>query len=116
MAGCVWGTWDWTRDPWLTGLAGVILGVAVAPFFVPTGYRLSSEGIEISRPWRSWRRPWTSFRAVRPGPDLVVLSPFAKRSWLDSIRGEILLLEGNGGEVLEYVEAKVGKETRSDAG
>jgi hypothetical protein len=108
VAGSVWGVIAWTGDPWMTVLAAAVLAVSVAPFFVPTSYRLSEEGVEIHRPWRTKRRSWTDFRRVLAGRNLLVLTPFEKRTWLETIRGETLLIEDNRGEVLEYVEAMVG--------
>jgi hypothetical protein len=103
----------WTSSAWLAGLAAALLAVSVAPFFVRTGYRLSDEGVEIRRPWRRRRRPWADFRAVLAGRDLVVLSPFERRTWLEAVRGETLLLEDNRGEVLDYVEEMVGRKAGS---
>ena len=116
VVGTCWGVADWSRDAWLTVLAVVVLAFSVGPFFVPTAYRLSSTGVEIRRPWRTWRRPWKDFRGVRSNRDLVVLSPFARWSWLDGIRGETLFVEDNRGEVLAYVERMVGKETGPASG
>jgi hypothetical protein len=108
VAGSVWGVTGWTGDPWMTAFAGAVLVVSVASFFVPTEYRLSEQGVEIHRPWRTKRRSWTDFRQVLRGGDVILLTPFERRSWLESIRGETLLTEGNRGEVLEYVEEMVG--------
>ena len=107
VVACVWGVAATTGDAWLTGLAVVVLVVSVAPFFVPTTFRLTPEGVQIRRPWRTWSRPWGDFRSVRSDRELVVLSPFVRRSWLDAIRGETLFLNENRGEVLEYVDAMV---------
>ena len=109
VAGTCYGAWDFSRDPMITALAVVVLGVAVAPFFVPTAYRLSAEGVEIRRPWRTLRREWERYRAVRSNANLAVLSPWRRASWLDGVRGETLFFEGNRGEVLEYVERMVGE-------
>ncbi len=100
----------------MTGLALAVLAVATAPFFTPTRYRLSGSGVEVSRPWRTTRRPWSDFRAVRRGGELIVLSPYERPSWLDSIRGETLFLESDPTEVLAYVEQMVGKKTGPEAG
>ena len=116
IAGSVWGTWAWTGSVALTGVALVVLGVATGTFFFPTHYRLTQEGVEIERPWRRQCRPWKDFRGIRHGGDLVVLSPFARESWLDGFRGVTLLLPEERGEVLEYVEAMVGKEARAGTG
>jgi len=116
VAGSVWGVSTWTSNPWLTAFAVAVLGVSVAPFFVRTGYRLSDEGVEIRKPWRRRNRPWDDFRGVLAGRDLVVLSPFERRTWLEAIRGETLLLEDNRGEVLDYVEEMVGRKAGSGTG
>jgi hypothetical protein len=116
VVGSAWGTADWTGDVRLAGLAAIILLVATGPFYVPTRYRLSADGVEIARPWRSWHRPWSHFRSVRRGGELVVLSPFTGPSWLESFRGEKLFLEGDPEGVIEYVEEMVGKEARAEAG
>jgi hypothetical protein len=115
VVGTVWGVADWTGDTWLTMFAVIVLVFAVAPFFVPTAFRLTPDGVEVRRPWRSWRRPWSDFRAVRSDRDLIVLSPFERRSWLDAIRGETLFLGENRGEVLAYVETMVGGEAGGEA-
>ena len=116
VAGAVWGTWSWTEDAWLTMLAAAVPLAATSSFFVPTSYRLNRDGVEIARPWRSGRRSWDSFRAVRRGREMIVLSPFERPSWLDSFRGEALFLEGGPKEVLEYVEGMVGKGSGSEGG
>lgn len=116
VVGSVWGVFSWTSNGWLTAMAVAVLAVSVAPFFVRTGYRLSDEGVEVRRPWRRRCRPWGDFRGVLAGRDLVVLSPFERRTWLETIRGETLLLEDNRGEVLEYVEAMVGGKAGSGGG
>jgi hypothetical protein len=114
VVGTCYAAWDLARDAWIAMLSFVVLGVAVAPFFVPTQYRLSAAGVEIRRPWRTSHRDWEDVRGVRSNRNLVVLSPLTRSSWLDGIRGEALFFEGNRGEVLEYVERMVGK-SRDDA-
>lgn len=116
VAGSLWGVIAWTGDPWMTAFAAAVLAVSVAPFFVPTEYRLSPEGVEIHRPWRTKRRSWSDFRQVLRGGDLLVLTPFERRTWLETIRGETLLTEGNRGDVLEYVEEMVGGKAGSRGG
>jgi hypothetical protein len=116
VVGSVWGVAAWTASAWLTGLAVVVLGVSVAPFFLRTAYRLTPDGVEVRRAWRRRTRPWEDFRAAFAGRDLVLLTPFERRTWLETVRGETLLLEGNRGEVLEYVEEMVGRKAGSGTG
>jgi hypothetical protein len=44
---------------------------------------------------------------VYAGGELVVLSPFGRRTWLETLRGETLRTEGNRGEVYEYAKRMV---------
>ena len=113
IVGSVIGAWSWTESAALTGMAAAVLIVTTSRFFFPTRYRLSAEGVEIGRPWRTQRRPWADFRGIRRAPGQLVLSPFERPTWLDAFRGETLLLPGDRGEVLKYVEAMVGPEART---
>jgi hypothetical protein len=94
--------------PLLAVVAALVLAFSLAPFFVPTHYRLDAEGVAVRRLQRTTRRPWSAFRSVRSGPTMCLLSPGEKRSWLDAYRGCSLLLEGNRAEVVRYAEAMVG--------
>ncbi len=52
-----------TQSAWFTGLALLFLGRALAPFFLPTNYELTPNGIAW-RQWGAWRsRPWSEFRS-----------------------------------------------------
>lgn len=108
VVGSCWAVWEWTGSTMLTALAVAVLSVSVGSFFVPTEYRLAAEGVEVVRPWRRRIRPWSDFRTVRHGGDLIVLSPSRGRSWLDAVRGETLQVEENREEVLDYVREMVG--------
>ena len=107
VVGSCWGVWVWSGSLALTALAIVVFVVSVGSFFVPTDYRLDRAGVTVDRPWRRRCRPWTDFRGIRHGGELVLLSPSRGRSWLDGIRGETLQLEGNREEVLDYVRKMV---------
>lgn len=107
VVGSVAGVWSWSANVFLTALAVGVLGISVGPFFLPTGYRLDPLGVEVRLPWRRRRRPWSDFRTVYAGGELVVLSPFGRRTWLETLRGETLRTEGNRGEVYEYAKRMV---------
>lgn len=81
-------------SPFLALLAVVVLLVAVAPFLFPTRYRLTDEGLEERRLGRRRARPWSELRRLEVGPGAALVSPFARRSWLDRHRGLLLLLDG----------------------
>jgi hypothetical protein len=104
-AGTVAGVWSWTGSLFLCMLATGILAAAAGPFFVPTRYRLTPDGLEVARLFFARRRAWGEFRAVHRDREAIVLTPSRGRAWLP--RSETLFVEGNGDEVRAYVEEMV---------
>jgi hypothetical protein len=104
-AGTVWGVWSWTASAFLCVLAAVLLAACVGPFYLPTQYRLTRDGVEIARGLRSRRRAWSEFRTFDGDIEAIVLAPPRSRLWPS--REETLFLEGNGEEVRAYVEEMV---------
>lgn len=82
------------ESPYLALLATVILVVSVAPFLLPTHYRLDDDGVEERRLWTRKRRAWTDLRRLQIGPGAALVSPFARPSFLDRHRGLLLYLDG----------------------
>jgi hypothetical protein len=78
----------------MTGLAAVIVLLSIASFLFPTHYRLSDEGIEERRLGMRRARRWADLRRLEIGPGAALVSPFAKKSWLDRSRGFLLLFDG----------------------
>lgn len=78
----------------LAALAVVILLVAVAPFLFPTRYVLTEDGIEERRLGRRRARRWDELRRLQVGAGAALVSPFARRSWLDRYRGIIVMFDG----------------------
>ena len=78
----------------LAALAIVVLLAAVAPFLVPTHYRIDDEGVEERRLWTRKRRAWSDLRRAQIGPGAALLSPFARKSFLDRHRGLYLYFDG----------------------
>lgn len=105
-AGTVAGVWSWTQSVPLCVLATCVLATAAGPFFVPTRYRLTPDGLEVARLFFAHRRAWAEFRAFHPDREVIVLTPKRWRAWL--LKDETLLLEGNGDEVRAYVAEMVG--------
>ena len=95
----------------MPAFAAIVLAISVAPFFVPTTYRLNAQGVEVARFGRTQRRPWSVFRRTNSTSEVLQLSTLAKPGWLDPYRSTTILLDGNRSEVMDYVERMVGKES-----
>lgn len=90
----VWAVLITLESPLLAALAAVILMVSVAPFWLPTHYRLDDDGVEARRLWTTKRRSWTDLRRAQIGPGAALVSPFARPTWMDRHRGVMLYFDG----------------------
>ena len=99
--------WLAFREPLFVALSVAVLGSALAPWFLPTTYRLDDGGASERRAgWKRARR-WAEVRRVDADPRGATLSPFDRPSWLDPYRGMRLLFAGNRDEVLAALEEKL---------
>jgi hypothetical protein len=78
----------------MTGLAVAIVLLSIGSFLFPTHYRLTDVGIEERRFGMRRARRWADLRRLEIGPGAALVSPFAKKSWLDRSRGFLLLFDG----------------------
>jgi hypothetical protein len=76
-----WGEWI------LTALAGLILGGAVAPFYLPTRYAMDDEQILCRTLTSSRKKPWARFRRAVADRHGVLLSPYDRPTRLDRYHG-----------------------------
>lgn len=88
------------ESAWLALLAAVILVVSVAQFLFPTRYRLSDAGVHERGLLREKFRAWRDLRRIQVGPGAVLVSPFARASWMDRYRGILLYLDGADRDVV----------------
>ncbi|MBK9033201.1 MAG: hypothetical protein IPL61_18340 [Myxococcales bacterium] len=89
-----WAVLVTLEAPWLAALAAALLVIAVAPFWLPTTYRLDDAGIEERRWPRRRYRTWAELRRLDVGARALLLSPFARATWLDRYRGMIVMFDG----------------------
>ncbi len=84
------------ESAFLAALAALILVVATAPFLFPTRYVVTDEGIQATRLFGTRSRRFRDLRRIDVSArgDLVVVSPFARRSFLDRTRGLLVFLDG----------------------
>jgi hypothetical protein len=78
----------------MTALAVVIVVVSIASFLFPTHYWVSATGIEQRRLWVTRARQWDDLRRLEVGPRAALVSPFARRTWLDRHRGVLVMFDG----------------------
>ncbi len=81
-------------SPWLAAVAAVMLVVAIAPFLVPTRYRLDDAGIAERRLFVTRARRWSELRRADIGRTAALVSPYAQPRWLDRYRGLVVRFDG----------------------
>ena len=91
-------------------LAALLLLGSLWPFFMPTTYRFTTEGIEQKRWPTTQKRPWSYFRRFEVDPRGILISPFKTPSRLDSFRGMYLLTTEDREELISIIESRVGAE------
>ena len=80
--------------------SGAVLVSFESSFLFPTHYRLSDEGVEERRLGMRRARRWGELRRLEIGPGAALVSPFARKSWLDRTRGFLLLFDGADRQVV----------------
>ncbi len=81
-------------SPWLALVAACLLVVAIAPFLLPTRYRLDADGIAERRLWMTRSRRWADLRRIDVGRGAALVSPYGQPRWLDRYRGIIVYFDG----------------------
>ena len=96
------------HDAFLTGLAVVILLGSLAPFYLPTSYRMSEDGISIRTVMGSREKSWDLFRRWQADRYGVLLSPFDRPSRLDRFHGLNLRYDTADRErVLDFIRRQI---------
>jgi hypothetical protein len=104
-----WAVMVTLDSAYLALLAAVLLVLAVAPFWLPTHYRLDDDGVEERRWPRRRFRAWRELRRIEIGPGAALVSPFARRHALDRMRGLIVYFDGGPRDrIVAALQAGVG--------
>lgn len=93
-------------------VAVLFLGGSLLPFFGPTWYELTEDGVVVRGLLYRRTKEWSAFRGYRADEHAVLLSPFSRPSRLDTFRGVVLRLQDNREEVIAFVERKIGRPKR----
>lgn len=91
----------------LAVLAAVLLVASIAPFLVPTRYRLDGDRLSERRLFVHRSRRWSELRRVEVGKAAALVSPYARPRWLDRYRAitVILPVAGDGADRDDVVRA-----------
>ena len=85
----------------------LLLGGSVAPYFAPTRYKMTEEGVEAFQFFHTTRKTWESFRSYYEDKKGVLLSPFDRPSRLENYRGLYLRFGGRRDEVMTYIKRRL---------
>ncbi len=96
-----------TGGAWLAALAEAVLLASIAPFLFPTRYVLCDERVCARRLGVTRARRWSELRRFQAGAETVLLSPFARPSWLDRTRGLVVFFAANERDVMAIVRDKI---------
>lgn len=85
-------------------VAVIVLFAALHTYFLPITFTFDKDGVTVDKRLFSYKYPWSRFRRYFRTTGGVVLSPFARRTFLDNFRGVHLLLPQDPGQILAYLE------------
>jgi hypothetical protein len=86
-------------------IAFVLLVLSMRQYFLPTGYTLNAEGIEVRFSGATKRKRWDYFQSYYEDRNGILLSPFKERSRLEAFRGIYLIAAGgNKPQIVEFVK------------
>jgi len=105
--------WVAFRDPFGVALAVALFAGTLAPWFLPTSFRVDADGAAATRAGVARRRRWDEIRSVYVDARGVTLSPFARRSWLEPYRAMRLLFAGNAADVVAALERRLSERCRN---
>jgi hypothetical protein len=84
-------------DPRLSGLALLVLLIAVLPYYLPVRYTLDADGVQVDSLLGLRRKPWANLRVYFPdGEKGILLSPVVDYGLIARSRGIYLPLRENG--------------------
>ena len=101
-----WGVWLWTKSGPLTFLSVVVMLVSLSSFLFPVTFTLDQESITMKSAFSTKRRKWEEFKSFWVDNHGVLLSPFERRSRLESFRGLYIRFSDNKDEVVEFIQRR----------
>ena len=93
-------------------IALALLVLSMRQFFLPTGYTLNEEGVEVRFSGATKKKRWDYFQSYYEARNGILLSPFKDRSRLEAFRGIYLISAGNNKpQIVELVKQHISDRT-----
>lgn len=90
---------------WLwAGLGFLLLFSSEFPFFLKSHYSFDRQGVTMKRGGVTIFRRWEQINSYYPDKNGVLLSPFARPTWLENFRGIYLQFGRHREEVMQVLE------------
>ena len=103
------------HDPVLTGICVVVLSLSVAPFYLPTRYRIADDKVSIRSTFGRKEKSLKLYRRLVADRYGALLSPFDRPSRLDRFHGLNLRFDSADRErVLEFLRRRIAPNERTD--
>lgn len=96
-------SWMWA------GLGFLLLFSSEFPFFLKSYYIFDDQGVSMKRGGVTIVRKWEQINSYYPDKNGVLLSPFARPTWLENFRGIYLQCGKHREEILKLLESKLQK-------
>ncbi|MEO0083027.1 MAG: hypothetical protein ABIK33_01380 [candidate division WOR-3 bacterium] len=88
--------------------AAIVLFASLNAYFLPTTYTLTDNEIIVDKGLFKNKLEWARFRKYYLTTNGIVLSPFAKRNFLDNFRGiHLLLPKENTEPIINFIKNKL---------
>ncbi|HBZ87029.1 MAG TPA: hypothetical protein DEO67_07815 [Candidatus Edwardsbacteria bacterium] len=93
---------------WLwAGLGFLLLFSSEFPFFLKSRYTFDQQGVSMKRGGVTITRKWEQINSYYPDKNGVLLSPFAKQTWLENFRGIYLQYGKHRDQIMAVLRDKV---------
>jgi hypothetical protein len=103
----VWGVVYVFWGPGWFIISFILVGGSILPYFLPTQYALSDEGITVRSIFTRQKKRWNDYKSYYVDAHGIFLSPFEKPSRLENYRGMYIRFHRNRDEVISYVKQKM---------
>jgi len=93
---------------WLwAGLGFLLLFSSEFPFFLRSRYTFDEQGVSMKRGGVTITRKWEQINSHYPDKNGVLLSPFAKQTWLENFRGIYLQYGKHREEIMAMLKDRI---------